>query len=125
MVKIVNQVVVTILFVFCLVGLGEGLQHHSCPHPKFVQKHLCTYCKTPEDALKFSRSRNQKFVKINTVLFGDPSFEKINDKFCQNTEGVEIYDCNLRKGKCDKKGKNCTTKHHTASGHLEFKNIKC
>ena len=122
--KLFYLVIVSAMFLMC-VGQADGWYNSSCPHPTFVQKHLCRYCQTPEDALEFSKSRTAKNIHINTVLFGDPGFEKIGGQYCQNIDRVQIYNCYLKRDICYPVGSRCLTKHHISTGHLYYKEMDC
>ena len=127
MAKIIYLVIASIaafmIFLLC-VGFGYGLNKHPCPHDAFVRKHLCQDCRTPGDALEYSHSRLAQGIHINTVLFGDPNFELIEDQFCQNIERLVTYNCDLARNISYHQG-SCKAKHHTTTGHLFYREMDC
>ena len=93
----------------------------NCPHPAFSRKHHCSHCRTEQDALAFSRQRDD--TNVNTVVFGDPQF-KIEDEYCIST-GTKVVKCTLNTGFCRTLGNVCETRHSTGNGHMFYTEIYC
>ena len=93
----------------------------NCPHPSFSRKHLCNHCQNEQDALEFSRHRQD--TNVNHVFFGSPNF-KVEDGYCVN-EPVTAYQCTLKTGYCRFLGNQCQGKHSTSYGHLFYRQVEC
>ena len=103
-----------------------------CPHPYFLDNHLCTYCYTLEDAADFTKYRPNPTGR-NTVFFGRPTFEikTYMDDRCGNVDSVKVAVCSMTNPKarnsytCTWMGDRCYGEHSIANGHLFYRNIKC
>ena len=108
----------------------------SCPHERFLSRHLCTACRTLDDAGNFCRYMNSP-GRTMTIFFGQPSFElKTYMKHrCGNIVGVPAAVCSIvakdktyiyvGKYYCKYLGKTCYGEHSSQNGHLFFKEIRC
>ncbi len=116
---------------------GSNLYSSNCPHPTFIDRHICTTCHTLEDAADFSRYR-QNPTYTNTVVFGYPSFEvkTYKEDRCGNVDFAKVAVCRIVGGlddmyynrpvyTCTWKGQTCFTEHSITSGHLFYGEIKC
>ena len=116
-----------------LTGEVEGISE-PCPHPVFVERHICSYCKTLQDSADFSRYRPHPTFK-NTVLFGHPPFEvKTYMKGrCGNVNAIPVAVCtttvestfNKPNYRCSWMGSRCFAEHSTSTGHLFYTEVKC
>ncbi len=95
----------------------------ECPHPTFIQKHLCVNC-NEDEAMTLSRNRRDR-APVNTVLTGNPTFIRKNNDRCVNVQPVPVYNCNVRQNRCPKQGDRCIAEHHTENGHLFYRDIVC
>ncbi len=101
----------------------------ACPHEQFLERHVCPYCETLQDAATFSRLI-RGYARRNTVLFGTPEFEVKTylKNRCGNTTPVKIATCSLVDNiyyHCELLGFKCFCEHSTINGHIFFREIKC
>ena len=104
-----------------------------CPQPRYLFKHVCDWCKTPEDSFKFSKDRRDSLTEFNTVLFPvnrdnvEVSYERLdNDSVCSNVETTRIDECDLLvEKKCVTRGFMCRIRHAPGSGHLWYRENDC
>ena len=104
-----------------LYDLSDG-----CPHAAFIMKHVCTWCLTDGDALKFSEERNRiSATNVNTVVMGDPSFKRNDAGFCENEERVKVMTCTMSQRSCRLDGTACKTFHDLGNGHMYYRDTQC
>ncbi len=102
-----------------------------CPHPNFIDNHLCTSCSTLDDAANFSKYRPRPSGR-NTVFFGRPRFEVksyMKDR-CGNIDAVMVAVCTASgldptEYICHWLGSRCIGEHSITNGHLFYRDIKC
>jgi hypothetical protein len=68
---------------------SSGSSGNPCPHQKFSQKHHCLDEPNEQNALRYSRARNNnpnlgRKTNINTVFFGTSNFILGEDGRCIN-----------------------------------------
>ncbi len=108
----------------------------SCPHPRFIEKHLCRYCTNLDHAATFSTIAILRHPSIrNTVFFGTPSFhvKTYIKSRCGNSSPAAAAVCELTFDdshylpffKCKYLGKFCYGEHSTDNGHLHYEEIRC
>merc|ERR1711915_328040 len=87
--------------IFLLVVLVGGLLGSECPHPTFLESHICDTCTNTKDVLRFQESIGAKGV---TVVFGPPqhSFPPLfrqtglhESEPCINRQPRAAYRCNM------------------------------
>ncbi len=108
----------------------------ACPQMRFLERHLCSTCRTLEDAADFTRFLENPH-HTNTIFFGEPPFEVKTYKKdrCGNTVGVPVATCStipynqtykkLGNYFCRFEGKTCYGEHAISTGHLFFGEIRC
>ncbi len=102
----------------------------SCPHPRFIERHICPYCDTLQEAATFTRLIRGTSIRKNTVIFGTPNFELKSylKKRCGNIDAVPAAVCQKTEPgvfECEFIGQRCFCEHSTSNGHLYFHEIKC
>ncbi len=104
-----------------------------CPHPAFIDHHLCSYCHTLQDAATFSKYRTNPSGR-NTVFFGHPQFEVKTYRAdrCGNVDPVKVAVCTRTDFEtsptgfaCNWMGSTCYGEHSLTTGHLYYRDIKC
>ena len=110
----------TLILQLILITAGQ------CPHPSFIQKHLCQHCTNKEEALAFTISARGANIFANTVLTGLITENKfqVNETNgrCQNSEWRPVYQCQLRNKikYCNLMGNYCRTYHDVGNGHMYY-----
>ncbi len=107
----------------------------SCPHERFLTRHLCEDCDSLDDAADFCKFMPNPPPR-NTVFFAHPRFEVKTYKGdrCGNIDGTKAVVCTqtsdidcagLPKYTCALLGDRCFAEHSLATGHLFFAEIYC
>ena len=122
------------IVIFTVIIIASMTESKLCPHPTFVAKHLCFFCQTKTDALKFtmqrvmnkSRKESHDVVMLNTIQEG--FFRVMNNNralFCANNRPLRVMRCDQEKGSCFELGQNCFLKHNVANNGEYKNNVQC
>ncbi len=134
------------IHIFGNFGTVQGIEDDikrctSCPHHRFIEKHICPYCKTLADAAAFTQLMRRP-TRRNTVFYGHPIFEVKTYKRdrCGNVSPTAVAICQETKSgndptfptvallptyECHYLGKTCYAEHSMSTGHLFFDEIRC
>ena len=107
----------------------------SCPHERFLAKHVCNHCSSEEAALQFSRNRPDP-GPVNTVLVLDggqqPAYVSAyrrDREICLAEEAnvAAVWQCRTDRGYCSKQQENqrCTIHHAADNGHFFYNWMTC
>ena len=115
--------ILAIMYIF-----GAGNQ--ECPNSMFKHKHWCEDCDTESEALQFTLNHrnfeNGLETGLNTVLAGkDIEFGLTEDGRCQNLNLSKVFECDVYRKVCHRRGLKCQTFHSVNNGHLFYKTTRC
>jgi len=104
----------------------------SCPHDRFLAKHVCNDCRSEEAALQYSRNRPDP-GPLNTVvvLDGSPDYSldfRNGERICKAEADVAmVWQCRTDRGYCNKQRENqrCTFHHAVNNGHFFYQWMTC
>ena len=107
-----------------------GATNQECPHSMFKFKHWCENCETESEALQFTLNRRKLEQNYdtgrNTVLAGkDLEFGLIEHGRCQNLNLSKVFECDVYRKVCHRRGLKCQTFHSVNNGHLYYQKTRC
>ncbi len=127
---------IKVLAMACLIFLAlsafwdtSSSDECTCPHPKFIDRHICSFCNDLNDASIFAQIQTKPTGRL-TMFFGHAPYEKKTYKACRcgNTVPVPAAQCTKDddgRYECSYLGQKCVGEHDADSGHLFFREIQC
>ena len=104
-----------------------GATNQECPHSMFKFKHWCENCETESEALEFTLSHRKLETKRNTILAGKDLEFGLTDYYerCQNLNLSQVFECDVYRKVCHRRGLKCQTFHSVNNGHLFYRETHC
>lgn len=99
----------------------SGGQDGYCPHPDFVTKHVCSSCRSTEDAARFADKVYKRYRQsaVSSVFAGSGIYYDRRKAFCFFSAPVRKYYCTMNNSAwtCRDSG-SAIAKHSITNGHL-------
>ena len=106
-----------------------GASYQECPNSMFKFKHWCEDCDTETEALQFTLNHRKRNLATgqNTVLTGkNLEFGLTEDgRYCQNLNLSQVFECDVYRKVCHRRGLECQTFHFVNNGHLFYRETHC